>query len=62
MYFEILEDGEVVKATMVDEKIVVEVPNTGITDSHIIEIIGSLFALGGIGVIIYVKKKKSNKK
>ena len=61
MYFEILEDGEIVKATMVDEKIVVEVPNTGITDSHIIEIVGSLLALGGIGVIIYVKKKKSNK-
>lgn len=61
MYFEILEDGEVVKATMVDEKVIVEVPNTGITDSHIIEIVGSLLALGGIGVIIYVKKKKSNK-
>jgi len=62
MYFEILEDGEIVKATMVDEKIVVEVPNTGITDSHIIEIVGSLLAIGGIGVIIYVKKKKTNKK
>lgn len=62
MYFEILEDGEIVKATMVDEKIVVEVPNTGITDSYIIEIVGSLLAIGGIGVIIYVKKKKTNKK
>ena len=62
MYYEILEDGEIVKATMVDEKIVVEVPNTGITDSHIIEIVGSLLAIGGIGVIIYVKKKKTNKK
>ena len=28
MYFEILEDGEIVKATMVDEKEVIEVPNT----------------------------------
>lgn len=62
MYFEILEDGEIVKATMVDEKIIIEVPNTGITDSHIIEIIGSLIALGGIGVIIYVKKKNNKNK
>ena len=57
MYFEILEDGKVVKATMTDEKVVVEVPSTGITDTHIIEIAGA-FVLGGIGVIVYVKKKK----
>lgn len=60
MYFEILEDGEVVKATMTNEKVVVEVPSTGITDSHFIEIVGSLLTLGGIGVMVYVKKKKSN--
>ena len=58
MYFEILEDGKVVKATMTDEKVVIEVPSTGITDTHIIEIAGALFVLGGIGVIVYVKKKK----
>lgn len=58
MYFEILEDGKVVKATMTDEKVVIEVPSTGITDTHIIEISGALFVLGGIGVIVYVKKKK----
>ena len=58
MYFEILEDGKVVKATMTDEKVVVEVPSTGITDTHIIEIAGALLTLGGIGVIVYVKKKK----
>ena len=60
MYFEILEDGEIVKATMTDEKVIVDVPSTGITDSHFIEIIGALLTLGGIGVIVYVKKKKSN--
>lgn len=60
MYFEILEDGEIVKATMTDEKVIVEVPSTGITDSHFIEIVGALLTLGGIGVIVYVKKKKSN--
>ena len=58
MYFEILEDGKVVKAIMTDEKVVIEVPSTGINDTHIIEIAGALFVLGGIGVIVYVKKKK----
>ena len=43
---------------MTDEKVVIEVPSTGITDTHIIEIVGALFVLGGIGVIVYVKKKK----
>ncbi len=62
MYFEILEDGEVVKATMTDEQIKIEVPNTDLTDSHLIEIVGSLMILGGIGVVAYVKKKKSSKK
>ena len=60
MYFEILEDGEIVKATMTDEKVIVEVPSTGITESHFIEIVGTMFILGGIGAIIYVKKKKQN--
>ena len=58
MYFEILEDGEIVKCTMVDEKIIIEVPNTGVDDYHIIEIVSSLLVLGGIGVIVYVIKKK----
>ena len=58
MYFEILEDGEIVKCTMVDEKIIIEVQNTGIDDYHIIKIVSSLLVLGGIGVIVYVIKKK----
>lgn len=58
MHFEILEDGEIVKATMVNEKIEVEVPSTGINDYHIPEIVGSLLIISGIGVLIYVKKKK----
>ena len=58
MYFEILNNGEIVKATMTDEKIVIEVPITGETDYHVIEIIGSLIILSGIGVIVYVKKKR----
>jgi LPXTG-motif cell wall-anchored protein len=58
MYFEILEDGEIVKCTMTDEKVVIEVPNTGENDYHIIEIIGTLLLVSGIGVIVYVKKKR----
>ena len=57
---EILEDGEIVKATMVNEKVVVEVPNTGLNDYFVLEIISGLLILSGIGVIIYAKKK--NKK
>lgn len=58
MYFEIREDGEIVKATMKNEKVVVEVPNTGINDYHIIEIVGGLLIISGIGVVAYVKKKR----
>ena len=59
MYFEILEDGKIVKCTMVDEKVVIEVPSTGIEDYHIVELMGSLLILSGIGVIVYVKKKRN---
>ena len=58
MYFEIREDGEIVKATIKNEKVVVEVPNTGINDYHIIEIVGGLLIISGIGVVVYVKKKR----
>lgn len=60
MYFEIKEDGEVVKATMTNEKIKIPVPITGVNDSHVIEIISGLLVLSGIGVALYAKKKKSN--
>ena len=57
MWFEILEDGKIVKAIMKDE--VIEVPNTGVNDSHIIDIIGLVFITGGVGFIIYDKKRKT---
>lgn len=60
MAFEILEDGEIVKATMVNEKVIVEVPNTGINNFYILEIVSGLLIISGIGVIVYAKKK--NKK
>lgn len=58
MFFEILEDGEVVKTTMVNEQVVIEVPNTGLSDYYVVEIISGLLMLGGIGVIIYAKNKR----
>ena len=58
MFFEIKEDGEIVKATMVNEKVVIEVPNTGLNDYHIYEIISGVLVLSGLGVIIYAKKKR----
>lgn len=59
MYFSIKEDGEVVKLTMTNERIVIEVPNTE-SNSYIIPI--SLLLIGlATGVIIYeeVKKRKN---
>ena len=56
VYFEILEDGEIVKATMTNEQIVV--PNTGISDSIVVDIIGFILIAIGIGYIIYDKKRK----
>ena len=58
MYFEIKEDGEVVKATMVNEKLIIEVPITNINEYPIIELVSSILLLGGIGVLFYVQKKK----
>ena len=58
MYFEIREHGEVVKCSMVDEKIEIEVPNTGIQNFYILESIMGLVLATGIGVIVYAKKKK----
>lgn len=57
MYFEIKEDGEIVKCTMKDEKII-EVPNTELNDLHIKEIGSIMLCVAGIGVIIYAKKKR----
>ena len=54
MYFEILENGEVVKATMENQKI--EMPKTFNTELTSTIIIIST-ALLGIGLLIYEKKK-----
>ena len=57
MYFEITEDGQVVKSIMKDEKIV-EVPNTDKSDSKELVIGGIILTIIGIGAITYGKKRK----
>ena len=56
MWFEILEDGSIIKSVMKDE--IIEVPNTGISDSKVMDVIVLICIIGGIGFIIYEKKKK----
>ncbi len=61
LYFEILEDGEIVKSTMVNELAPVPVPSTGLNNNYVVEIAGGILILSGLGVAIYVAKKKKNK-
>ena len=58
MYFEIKENGQVVKSIMTNEMIpvIVEVPNTSKNDLPIIPI-SIIFSVLGLGLIIYGKKK-----
>ena len=58
MWFEIKADGEIVKADMTNEQIV-EVPNTSISDSKVLEIAGIVLILAGLGYIVYDKFKKN---
>ena len=55
MFFEILEDGQIVKAVMKDEKI--EMPKTFNTDLVSMFVIGGT-ALAGVGLLLYAKKRK----
>ena len=59
MYFEIKEDGEIVKSVMKDHQIV-KVPNTEANDYRELLFSGITLMIAGAGVIIYgkIKKKK----
>ena len=57
MYFEIKEDGEIIKSVMKDHQIV-RVPNTEANDYKDLLISGISLMIIGTGVIIYGKKKK----
>ena len=56
MYFEIKANGDTVKSSMKDKKIVVEVPNTGLNNT--LNVIAILFVLSGMIYIVYDRKKR----
>lgn len=60
MYFEVKEDGEIVKATMTDEVISIKVPNTEANDnlSYAMQFFKFSLVLIGVVMIIYGKKRK----
>lgn len=57
MYFEIKDNGEIVKADMSNEQMI-DVPDTDIADSNILNIIGIVAIVLGLGYIAYDKFKK----
>ena len=60
MYFSIKNDGEIVKATIEDEKIIIEVPITEKDKSYIFYIVSGVIITIGLAVILYVKFKKDD--
>ena len=58
MYFEIKENGEIVKATMKDQKII-KVPNTEASDLKELIISGVSLIAFGVLLIVYGKRKKN---
>lgn len=57
LYFEIQNNNEEVKATMSDERVIIEVPKTDIQANYTLEIVGVIIILLGSGAIIYGKYK-----
>lgn len=60
LMFDIKENNEVVKLTMIKENIITEVPNTGLVDNYKIELISSMLILFGLGELYVIKKKILN--
>lgn len=58
VYFSITADGEYQQYTLINEKETVEVPKTGLNESKLLNVIGIVAIITGIGYIIYEKKKK----
>lgn len=61
MYFEILEDGEIVKSIMTNELIITEVPNTERNSFPLVELMSLIICSFGVGVILYEKNKNKKK-
>ena len=57
IYFEIKDNGEIVKANMSNDQII-DVPDTGISDSNILNVVGIIAIVLGLGYIAYDKFKK----
>lgn len=58
MYFEILEDGEIVKCTMTNNLIITEVPSTGLNQINYYKPTSMLLIVLGFGVLLYESKKE----
>ena len=60
IYFEILENGDIVRAILTNEKIVIDVPKTGLDKNYFMELISSILIAAGIGGIAFeiIKKRK----
>ena len=56
MFFEITEDGQVVKSVMKDE--IIEVPNTDKNETKELIVGGVILILLGAGAVVYAKKKR----
>ena len=56
MFFEILEDKEIIKSTMTNE--LIKVPKTLLNDSKVLDIVAITLIFIGIGYIIYDKNKR----
>ena len=57
MYFEITEQGKIIKANMKDQQIV-QVPDTSKKEFPILETVSLFISLSGLGLLIYAKKRK----
>ena len=56
MFFEITEDGQVVKSVMKDE--IIEVPNTDKNETKELIVGGVILILLGTGAVVYARKKR----
>ena len=56
-FFEIKEDGEIVKSYLTNEKEIFDVPKTSVADSKVIDVVTIILVIAGIGFIVYDKRK-----
>ncbi len=61
MLFEIKENGEIVKAEMTNEKLIVDVPKTELNKNYVIDLIAITLFLSGVGIAFYAKSRKNKK-